>query len=367
MKRNTALLVALLLALLAAACGGGQETAAPAESEAAEATAAEATAEEATQEEASDEQTAADGEVTPVTMALPVEPTLSIVNFKVAQDHGFWEDRGLDVELLFGQSGIENIGAVTTGQADITFLDLANLGNLIGEGETGLRVVMQWNPTNIFQVFALADSGIETPADLAGKKIGISGMGSVTRYILRGTLEEAGLTEEDVELVPVGATRVGALESGQIDALSAWDQIQAQVQYDGFETVDLPIGQGEILPSNLLTVTEETLNERPDFVRDFIEGLTEATLWAVEHPEEATETMREFLPAQFEDPEFGRQQLDLRLETFGNYDESQPYGYMDVDQFQEAAEFLAEVGAIPQTFDVSEYVTNDYLAEETGT
>lgn len=375
--RNTKPLIvaAVALALVVVACGGaatdqaaesaptaGAESAAPATAESA---APETAAGDAT-ETAAAEGTTETGELTPVTLAIPVEPTLSIANFQVAKDRGFWEDHGLDVELLFGTSGVENIGAVTTGQADITYLDLANLGNVISEGETGLRVVMHWNPTNIFEVFALEESGIETAADLEGKKVGISGLGSVTRYMLQGALAEEGLTEEDVELITVGATRVAALQSGQVDALSAWDQIRAQVEYSGSETVDLPLGQSDIIPSNLLAVTDETLQERPEFVRDFVAGLTEATQWAVDNPDGTVETMQEFLPAQFEDEQFGREQMEIRLESFGNYDQSQPYGYMDVEQYQEAADLLAESGAIPATFEVSEYVTNDYLAEGDG-
>ncbi len=328
--------VALAVALALSACGGNSPSGAASKS-------------------------SGGGDLGKMTMAFPVELTLSTPNFVVAQGCGFWDQLGLKVDFLFGSSGTENIGAITSNRAQMSFLDMGNLGSLVDKGQKNLKVIYHWNPTNIFEVMALEKSGIKSAADLKGKKVGISGLGSVTRYLLQASLEQAGLKESDVNLVTVGATRVAALESGQIDALVGWDQIRKQIEGDGYKTVDLGLGKGKVVPSNMLITSDSVLSQRPDAVKAFVRGLNNATQWSVDHPDQAFDVVKKAMPAQTQKEDSAKVQVQTRLDSFKSYDTSKPFGDFDVAAWQSSADLLARLGAIPATFDVKNYVTKDYI------
>ncbi|MDD4321164.1 MAG: ABC transporter substrate-binding protein [Acidaminococcaceae bacterium] len=65
----------------------------------------------------------------------------------------------------------------------------------------------------------LYDSGINSVADIKGKRIGITQKGSTFHYMLGRILETKGLTLKDVTIVPLGklSAVMAALQSGQID------------------------------------------------------------------------------------------------------------------------------------------------------
>jgi NitT/TauT family transport system substrate-binding protein len=68
----------------------------------------------------------------------------------------------------------------------------------------------------------IAGPGVETVAELAGKKVGVE-IGFVGHLLLLDALEQHGLTESDVELVNVPTNETPqVLASGQVDAIVAW-------------------------------------------------------------------------------------------------------------------------------------------------
>ena len=73
----------------------------------------------------------------------------------------------------------------------------------------------------------LADGGpkITKPADLKGKKVGVIGMGSGTRYNLANMLALNGMSERDVELVALGLNAAPAIVESKVDAMASTDTI----------------------------------------------------------------------------------------------------------------------------------------------
>ena len=78
-------------------------------------------------------------------------------------------------------------------------------------------------------------AGYKTPADLKGKKIGVTAPGSSTNVMVNFFLAKAGLKPTDVSIIGVGATQgaVAAMRSGQIDALSNLDPVITLLQRSG--------------------------------------------------------------------------------------------------------------------------------------
>jgi NitT/TauT family transport system substrate-binding protein len=133
----------------------------------------------------------------------------------VANDLGFYEDECLNVEILEGAVEIVPQTVLATGGAEF---GLAWVPKALVSREQGADIV------NIAQVFersgtlevSFADSGIQTPADWAGKTVGNWGFGN--EYELTAAIELFGV--EDVELVGQNFDML-ALLNGELDAAEA--------------------------------------------------------------------------------------------------------------------------------------------------
>jgi NitT/TauT family transport system substrate-binding protein len=89
------------------------------------------------------------------------------------------------------------------------------------------QIVLGVNPKTL--------AAYKTPADLKGKKIGVTAPGSSTNIMLNFFLAKAGLKPTDVSVIGVGASQgaVAAMRSGQIDALSNLDPVISLLQRSG--------------------------------------------------------------------------------------------------------------------------------------
>jgi NitT/TauT family transport system substrate-binding protein len=133
----------------------------------------------------------------------------------VANDLGFYEDECLNVEILEGAVEIVPQTVLATGGAEF---GLAWVPKALVSREQGADIV------NIAQVFersgtlevSFADSGIQTPADWAGKTVGNWGFGN--EYELTAAIELFDV--DDVELVGQNFDML-ALLNGELDAAEA--------------------------------------------------------------------------------------------------------------------------------------------------
>ena len=229
------------LSLVAAACGGDDDddpVADPAEEPATEEPAAEepaaeepaaeepaaeepAAEEPAAEEPAAEEPATGDMEcesVDEISLQLQWFVQAQFAGYYAALDQGFYDDMCLDVTIVEG--GVEIVPQTQLANGDVDFA-LAWVPKALASREAGANIV------NIAQIFqrsgtlqvSFADSGITSPADFAGKKIGNWGFGN--EYEVFAALGQAGLDPAtDVELVGQNFDMVALLD-GEIDAAEA--------------------------------------------------------------------------------------------------------------------------------------------------
>ena len=161
--------------------------------------------------------TTADG-LTKVSLQLQWFSQGQFAGYIAARDKGFYEDAGLDVEILEGGVDIVPQTALASDQVDfaIAWVPKALASREQGAGITNVAQVYQRSGT--LQV-AFAESGITSAADLAGKNVGNWGFGN--EFELFAGMAESGLDPaSDVTLVQQQFD-MNALLAGDIDAAQA--------------------------------------------------------------------------------------------------------------------------------------------------
>ncbi|WP_090073795.1 aliphatic sulfonate ABC transporter substrate-binding protein [Cohaesibacter marisflavi] len=135
----------------------------------------------------------------------------------IATEKGLWEKHGLKADLKVFTNGPIQVQALGAGSLDFAYIGPGALW-LPASGKAKIIAVNALGYTDR----VIAQPGIETIADLKGKKVGVP-EGTSGDMLLRLALERAGLTLDDIEVVRMDpSTIVTAFGSGQVDAAGIW-------------------------------------------------------------------------------------------------------------------------------------------------
>ena len=127
----------------------------------------------------------------------------------LAKQLGYFEQAGVNVQLLHFNAGSKALEAVIGGSADLVAGAYENTIRLQAKGQQMQSIVLFGRyPQNVLGIAKSQAANYKSPADLKGKTIGITGPGSATQTFLNLILEKAGLKPDDVSTVTVGAGSV---------------------------------------------------------------------------------------------------------------------------------------------------------------
>ncbi len=210
----------------------------------------------------------------------------------IAQEQGFFADNGVNVALKEYESGKAAGDVVVAGEADIaTSADFVFVSNSLEMDD--LRILGTVAESQTSELVARRDRGISTPADLAGKKIGVTRK-SVGEFYLGTFLTFNGLSIADVEVVDLNPSDiVGGISTGEIDAGLTWNPNPYNMkQALGDNAVSWP-GQSGQPYYFVLLASEGFVNERPLAVERFVKALVQAEEFLNRNNEEAKEIVRQ--------------------------------------------------------------------------
>lgn len=151
-------------------------------------------------------------------------PTEDILPMWVAEEEGYFEEAGIDAEIIVFDSAQSLSAAITAGEVDMAMTDPMRAVKLV---ESGTELSMEWVTLGLspdqgrFGVITSADSGLHTLADLAGgtKGVGLAA-NTVPEYVFEKLCEQAGIDPASILTQEVASLpdRYGLVASGQLDA-----------------------------------------------------------------------------------------------------------------------------------------------------
>jgi NitT/TauT family transport system substrate-binding protein len=184
------------------------------------------------------------------------------VAWEIAIQKKWFEAEGVDVEFLW-YDYVPSMDAYVAGEVDAVCMTNGDALFTGGTGKPSVAILI--NDFSNGNDMIVGAPGIEKPADLKGKKIGVE-LGVVTHLLALKALETAGLTADDVTFVntPTNETPQ-VLKSGAVDAIGAWQPNSGQAlkavagAKPVFTSADMP---GLIY--DVLAVSPESLEGRKD-------------------------------------------------------------------------------------------------------
>lgn len=223
-------------------------------------------------------------------------PTLRVIAFPgapnlptfAAIEHGWFADRGVEVELELTPSSIFQAQQVAAAAFDIAFTAFDNVvayGS--GQGATGPGVdpeyVVIMGGTQL-EVSLVVDPAIEVVTDLAGKSIALDALDTGFAFVAYEFLSRAGVGLDECELVAVGATpqRWQSVKDGTHDATLTIEPFTSIARAQGFTVLNSSRRLFESYQGGVVAARRALLGDRREAVGAFIDGYLEGLEWVLD-------------------------------------------------------------------------------------
>ena len=187
------------------------------------------------------------------------------------------KSHGVDVKLRDMGGEQAAIAALARGDIDISETSYAGAIAAIEQGAK-LRLVL--TERRVLEFLLVARKGINTLADLRGKRIAEDGPGGGGTVFVTTALERAGLTAKDVTLITLrdSPSRATALAAGRIDAspLEFVDLERIRSKTPGLKVLATAAKVVPHEPLGVFTASQRVITQHPDVVQKFVNAVLEA-------------------------------------------------------------------------------------------
>lgn len=271
----------------------------------------------------------ASGEKTKITFVLDWTPNTNHTGLYVAQEKGYFDEAGLEVEIVQPpEDGAEVLVGTGKAQFGVSFQDTM-LPAIIGDNAMPVQAVAALLQHNTSGIISRKGEGMDSPKGMEGKKYATWDL-DIEKATLKQVVEADGGNFDKVKLIPSTVTdEVSALESKSVDAIwifYGWAGIATEVagletDYFAFKDIDpvfdyyTPVVLGNI----------DWMNENPDETKAFLSALKKGYEYAIDNAEEAAEILLKAAPELdktlvLESQKYMSEQYKAEVEQWGYID-----------------------------------------------
>jgi ABC-type nitrate/sulfonate/bicarbonate transport system substrate-binding protein len=300
-------------------------------------------------------------ELIDVSLALDWFPWSNHSGLYVAQERGYFEDEGLNVNIYVPGDPSTVLQTVGSGRDDF---GISYQPELLIAREAGIETVsimaMVQHPLN--SVMALADSGIVEPKDLKGKKVGAPGLPS-DEALIDTMLRHQGLTIDDVEMVNVGFDLVSALISKNVDAIvgAYWVHESISANNLGFDLNIMRMEENGVpdFYELVIVASEDKIANDPKTIEKFVKAVTRGYKDAIADPLDAVAVLKSVKP-----------ETDLEIENPGVVllaplwaTDNGVFGWQEKSRWEDFAAWMVESGRLTSADAAASAYDNSFVED----
>lgn len=268
-----------------------------------------------------------------ITFALDWTPNTNHTGLYVAQEKGYFEEAGLDVEIVQSPED-SSVVLVASGKAQfgISFQD-SLAAAFSGEDAIPVTAVAGIIQHNTSGIISRKGEGMDTPKGMEGHTYA-TWNGAIELATLEEVVKLDGGDFEKVELIPSTVTdEVSALKTNSVDSIwifYAWAGVKTELEKletDYFAFADIDPVFDYYTP--VIIGNNDFLDENSETAKAFMHAVSKGYTFAIENPTEAAEILCKYAP-----------ELDKELVTASQeyladqYQADAPYwGYIDAERW----------------------------------
>ena len=302
--------------------------------------------------------TAAPTSATLRTVRLPMGfiPSVQYANFYVAAEKGYFAEAGIEVEFDYS---FETNGVALVGANQLPFAVVSGEQVLLARAQ-GLPVVyvMAWFQKFPVAVIAKESSGIATPADLKGKRIGVPDLAGASFIGLQALLAANGIKPEETTIENIGFTQAEALTAGRVDAAVVYANNEPiRLAAKGERLNVMQVSDYAALAANGLLSNETIVESEPELVRAFVRAVVRGTQDVIANPDEAYAISKQYAPDALKDDVVEKQVLAATIALW----KTDRIGWADAKAWETMNATLVSSGLLKAPVDVNAAFTNEFV------
>lgn len=305
-----------------------------------------------------------------VTVALDWTPNTNHVGLYVAQSKGWFDEAGLDVDIL-PYTDTSSTTLVSAGLAEFGILSAVGFHSLRAKGAdmTAVMAVVQHETGRV--VFNGNRDDIQRPADLDGKIY--AGFGSDWENALISTIIQNDGGTGAFDTVTLGTSAYEALANGRVDftlEVSTWEGVNSVLlnrPQRAFSYADYGVPDQH---TTVLGGNGTWLTGNPDTASAFVQAAQRGYDFAANNPAAAADILIAETAGMMSNPDLVHASMQALVDGGFLQDTDEAVGVIDADMINNIAKFLLDAGILRNEDgqplatlpDVSTWFTNAYLA-----
>jgi NitT/TauT family transport system substrate-binding protein len=214
--------------------------------------------------------------------------------YYVAVEKGYFAEEGIEIEFDYS---FETDGIALVGANELQFAIVSGEQVILARAqELPVVYVLEWFQQYPIAVISKTEAGINMPADLAGRNVGLPGLFGASYVGYNGLLSSNGLAETDVNGNDIGFTQVESLVSDKVEAVVGYANNEpVQLAAIGEDVNVIYVSDYIDMVANGIITNETTIAENPALVQSFVNATLRGLAFTLENPEEAFELSKQYV------------------------------------------------------------------------
>ncbi len=264
----------------------------------------------------------------------------------VAIELGYFEDEGIDLELVTGFGADKTMTAVLSGDADIGFMGSESTIYTYAEGANDY-------PVNFAQLTQRAGNFLVAREeitdfkweDLKGKTVLGGRAGGMPQMIFEYILKKKGIDPKNdltiVQNIDFGLT-AGAFSSGQGDYTVEFEPgaTSLELEKEGYVVASLGIESGYV-PYTAYSAKKSYINDNPEIIAGFIRATEKGMDYVKNH---TSKEIAEIIAPQFKDTDVNT--IEIIVERYKQQDSWKTDSTFEKEAFDLLVDILKEAGEL---------------------
>lgn len=295
-----------------------------------------------------------------VSVVLDWTPNTNHTGLYVAKDKGYFEEEGLDVEIITpGETGADQL--VASGKADfgISYQEGITQARVQGVPLVSIAAIIQHNTSGFASP---AEKNITSPKNFEGKTYG--GWGSpVEKAVITSLMNLEKADVEKVGIVNMGDTDFFTAVKRDVDfawIYYGWTGIEAEIRGEKLNMVYLTDYTDKLdYYTPVLATSEKMIDEHSDTVKAFVKATSKGYEFTINKPEEAADILLKAVPDLDSDlVKKSQEWLSTRYQ-----DDASRWGEQKLEVWENYASWMYDNKLLEKELDSKKAFTNDFLPE----
>ncbi len=295
-----------------------------------------------------------------ITYLLPAPKNLpAFAPWILAQQQGYFEEEGLEVNFVTGKGGVDVAKQVGAGNAPIGGAT-GDTSIIVRANGIPVKAVALMGAGSFTLIASHESAPIDEPEQLKGKTITVMAYTDTTYYSLLGIMQKAKLTRNDAEIQAAGPAGVWQLfASNKSDAMAAAPDWVATVRHHGGKVHLMDPTKGFNSMAQAMIASDETIKNNPQLIQRIVRATLKGMALIMKNPEAALAAYIEAIPAHQGKEDEIREVF--RLYNKYVYADQAVLGKIDAARLAAVRDFYVSQGLVDKATPVEELYTNQFI------